>query len=82
MVPAFIKHTQLLCPGVTHALKLNPSRVAEKASKIRIGDPLDENSQMGPLATRAQLDNIDSTVADAKANGATLVHGGKQPSGI
>jgi len=51
------------------------TRVAEKASKIRIGDPLDENSQMGPLATRAQLDNIDSTVADAKANGATLVHG-------
>ena len=56
------------------------ARVAEKASKIRIGDPLDENSQMGPLATRAQLDNIDTTVADAKANGATLVHGGKQPT--
>ena len=75
MVPAFIKHIQLLCPGVAHALKLNHSRVAEKASKIRIGDPLDDNSQMGPLATRAQLDNIDSTVADARANGATLVHG-------
>ena len=58
------------------------ARVAEKASKIRIGDPLDDNSQMGPLATRAQLDNIDSTVADAKANGATLVHGGKQPAGM
>ena len=58
------------------------ARVAEKASKIRIGDPLDENSQMGPLATQAQLDNIDSTVADAKANGATLVHGGKQPADL
>ena len=58
------------------------ARVAEKASKIRIGDPLDENSQMGPLATRAQLDNIDSMVADAKANGATLVHGGQQPAGM
>ena len=56
------------------------ARVAEKASKIRIGDPLDDNSQMGPLATRAQLDNIDTTVADAQANGATLVHGGKQPA--
>ena len=58
------------------------ARVAEKASKFRIGDPLDDNSQMGPLATRAQLDNIDSTGADAKANGATLVHGGKQPAGM
>ena len=75
-------HIQLLCSGVTHPLKLNHSRVAEKASKIRIRDPLVENSQMGPLATQAQLDNIDSTVADAKVNGATLVHGGKQPAGI
>jgi acyl-CoA reductase-like NAD-dependent aldehyde dehydrogenase len=75
-------HIQLLCSGVTHALKLNHSRVAEKASKIRIRDPLVENSQMGPLATQAQLENIDSTVADAKVNGATLVHGGKQPAGI
>ena len=58
------------------------ARVAEKASKIRIGDPLDDNSQMGPLATRAQLDNIASTVADAKANGATLIHGGQQPAGM
>ena len=58
------------------------ARVAEKASKIRIGDPLDDNSQMGPLATRAQLHNIDSTVADAKANGATLIHGGQQPAGM
>ena len=58
------------------------SRVAEKANKIRIGAPLADTSQMGPLATRAQLDNIDSTVADAKANGATLVHGGKQPAGM
>tara|TARA_B100001123_G_scaffold21470_1_gene23610 strand:+ start:120 stop:1604 length:1485 start_codon:yes stop_codon:yes gene_type:complete len=58
------------------------ARVAEKASKIRIGDPLDDNSQMGPLATWAQLDNIDSTVADATANGATLIHGGQQPAGM
>ena len=28
MVPAFIKQTQLLCPGVTHALELNHSRFA------------------------------------------------------
>ena len=58
------------------------ARLAEKASKIRIGDPLEENSQMGPLATQAQLENIASSVADATANGATLVHGGQQPAGM
>ncbi len=46
------------------------ARVVEKAKKIRIGDPLDDNSQMGPLATEAQLTNIQSTLVDASANGA------------
>ena len=45
------------------------TRVAQRASEIRIGDPLDESSQMGPLATQAQMDNIVATVADAKAMG-------------
>jgi len=52
------------------------ARVTEKAAKIRIGDPLDDASQMGPLATQAQIDNIHATVADATANGATLIYGG------
>jgi aldehyde dehydrogenase (NAD+) len=57
------------------------ARVTEKATKIRIGDPLDDASQMGPLATQAQIDNIHATVADATANGATLIYGGKTPQG-
>tara|TARA_Y100000588_G_scaffold337921_1_gene379666 strand:- start:80 stop:1564 length:1485 start_codon:yes stop_codon:yes gene_type:complete len=58
------------------------ARVAEKAKKIRIGDPLADDSQMGPLATRAQLENIQNTVSEATANGATLIHGGRQPGNL
>ena len=58
------------------------SRVVEKAAQIRIGDPLDDNSQMGPLATEAQLNNIQSTLADATANGADLRYGGNTPPGL
>jgi len=58
------------------------SRVVEKAAQIRIGDPLDDNSQMGPLATEAQLSNIQSTLADATANGADLLYGGNTPPGL
>jgi len=54
-------------------------KVAARAAQIRIGDPLDPDSQMGPLATRAQLERIEKTVANALANGATLINGGKQP---
>jgi acyl-CoA reductase-like NAD-dependent aldehyde dehydrogenase len=55
-------------------------QVARRAKEIRIGDPLAETSQMGPLATLAQLNNIKSTVVDATANGATLIYGGGQPA--
>jgi len=58
------------------------SRVVEKAAQIRIGNPLDDNSQMGPLATEAQLSNIQSTLADATANGADLLYGGNTPQGL
>ena len=58
------------------------SRVVEKAAQIRIGDPLDDNSQMGPLATEAQLSNIQSTLADATAHGADLRYGGNTPPGL
>ncbi len=54
-------------------------KLAARAAQIRIGDPLDPDSQMGPLATQAQLERIERTVANALANGATLIHGGKQP---
>ena len=55
---------------------------AKRAANIRIGDPLDEASQMGPLATLGQLQNIQSAVADATSNGALLMHGGQQPDGL
>jgi len=58
------------------------ARVAERAAHIRIGDPLDEDSQMGPLATPAQLERIERTVAGALENGGTLVHGGRKPDGL
>lgn len=55
------------------------AKVAERAAQIRIGDPQDANSQMGPLATMAQLDRIEETVAHAIDNGGTLINGGKRP---
>ena len=57
-------------------------RLAERAAGIRIGDPTDANSQMGPLATQAQLDRIEETVAHAIENGGTLISGGRRPDGL
>jgi len=56
-------------------------RLKEIAASVRIGDPMTECTQMGPLCTRAQLENIEQEVARAQAEGASVLHGGRQPEG-
>jgi acyl-CoA reductase-like NAD-dependent aldehyde dehydrogenase len=58
------------------------ARVSERARRIKIGDPLSSDTEMGPLATRAQLDQVERTVARSLEEGARLVDGGKRPDGL
>lgn len=53
--------------------------LAEKARLIRIGNPQDRATEMGPLATGRQLAHIEATVAASIAAGARLVTGGRRP---
>ena len=46
-------------------------------SNVRIGDPMDESTGMGPLCSVAARDNLAKQVERAVAAGATLHHGGK-----
>ncbi|MDF2641966.1 MAG: aldehyde dehydrogenase, partial [Pseudomonas sp.] len=55
-------------------------RLVERARSIRIGNPQDETSEMGPMATAQQLAVVEGLVADAVAEGARLRTGGKRPS--
>jgi len=54
-------------------------RLAAKARAIRIGDPLDPATEMGPLATERQRNHIEAVVAASLAAGAQLVTGGRAP---
>jgi len=54
-------------------------KMLEQTSTIRIGDPLAEETQMGPLATYAQIEHIENQVAIAKQEGGRLLAGGKRP---
>ena len=53
--------------------------LVKRAQQIRIGDPLKEDTEMGPLATKAQVDRIVAAVGKSQIQGAELLHGGKQP---
>ena len=50
--------------------------IAAKLSKIRVGDPLDEGTQVGAITTTAQNDIILGFIAKGLAEGARLVAGG------
>lgn len=50
-----------------------------RAKQIQIGDPLAEETQMGPLATAGQLAHIETEVAFAQEQGGKLLTGGKRP---
>jgi succinate-semialdehyde dehydrogenase / glutarate-semialdehyde dehydrogenase len=45
---------------------------------IRVGDPMDENTQLGPLATAAIRDDLEKQVKASVAAGARLLTGGKK----
>jgi aldehyde dehydrogenase (NAD+) len=56
------------------------AKLLDQAKQIRIGDPLADDTQMGPLATEGQRTRIEAAVDTAKREGATVLHGGKRPS--
>jgi aldehyde dehydrogenase (NAD+) len=55
-------------------------RLARRAAAIRLGDPMDPATQMGPVATLAQLQRIEATVEAARDAGARVLTGGRRGS--
>ncbi|MFJ4667824.1 NADP-dependent succinic semialdehyde dehydrogenase [Kitasatospora purpeofusca] len=49
---------------------------------LRVGDPMDEATQVGPLASRQGRDEIAELVEDARAHGARVECGGRRPAGL
>jgi acyl-CoA reductase-like NAD-dependent aldehyde dehydrogenase len=47
---------------------------------LKLGDPLDASTKMGPLVSAAQRERVEGYLAKGKAEGARLVTGGKRPS--
>jgi acyl-CoA reductase-like NAD-dependent aldehyde dehydrogenase len=48
-------------------------------AQIRVGDPFDEQTQMGPLVSARQRDRVEGYIAAGLADGAELVTGGHRP---
>lgn len=53
-----------------------------RAAALRIGDPADEATDLGPLAARRQRDRVEGYIAAARDAGATVAAGGGRPAGL
>ncbi len=52
-----------------------------EVKKVRMGDPLDEHTDMGPLVSKPQREKVENYVALGKEEGAKVAAGGERPTG-
>src|SRR2546422_7463860 len=50
----------------------------QKAEGLKVGDPISEDTDIGPLVNAAGLNKIEDLVKDAASNGAQVLTGGKR----
>jgi acyl-CoA reductase-like NAD-dependent aldehyde dehydrogenase len=69
--------TRLLVPAAEQERAL--AVAIETAQKLTLGDPLDESTRLGPLATEIQLERVRGFIRRGIAEGARLAIGGADP---
>jgi aldehyde dehydrogenase (NAD+) len=57
------------------------AKVIEKAKKIKVGDPMNAASNVGPIISRKQLERVLNYIEIGKAEGAEIVAGGNRIGG-
>lgn len=70
--------TRLLLPNVIANRFID--MLVEKTRKIRLGDPMQPSTDMGPLISQKQLDRVLGYIEKGKAEGARLLTGGRRAS--
>ncbi len=53
-------------------------RVVNLTQELNVGNPLDDNVDIGPMVTLGQLEVVQDHIEDAKAKGAQILCGGKR----
>jgi len=74
---ACILHSRLLLPEDAHDDIV--AELVDLATQIKIGDPFDADTEMGPLISDTQRQRVEAHVAGAVSDGARVVAGGNRP---
>lgn len=88
LIPFSMPITGQVCFSLTRVL-VPESRAAEirdayveAVKHVKVGDPWQAETQMGPLAMARQLDRVQGYIEKGKQEGARVVLGGGRPAGI
>jgi acyl-CoA reductase-like NAD-dependent aldehyde dehydrogenase len=84
MMGIFFNQGQVCCAGSRLFLDARVKdefldRFKEKSSRVKVGDPMDKSTQMGPQVSEEQLNRIKGYVDIAKEEGAQVLTGGCPP---
>jgi acyl-CoA reductase-like NAD-dependent aldehyde dehydrogenase len=52
------------------------------AAKLKVGDPLDPNTKLGPLVSEPQRQRVEAYIRKGVDEGARLIAGGRRPEGV
>ncbi|MER6956295.1 aldehyde dehydrogenase family protein [Streptomyces sp. NPDC000618] len=58
------------------------ARLAEGLARVKVGDPADPSTTMGPLISEAQRDKVEKLIRVGEEEGARLVCGGGRPAAL
>ena len=56
--------------------------LAARLAEVRVGDPTESATEMGPMAMRRQFDRVRDYIASGIRDGCTLATGGGRPAGL
>jgi aldehyde dehydrogenase (NAD+) len=80
--------TGQVCAALTRVIVSNHRHdelvdaLSDAFSKVRVGDPWDMTTEMGPLAMSRQRDRVEALIATGTREGARLATGGGRPPGL
>ena len=57
-------------------------KLVNKVKTIKLGDPMDINTQLGPVISKESRDNILKYIRDTESLGGTILYGGKIPNNL
>lgn len=90
MVPGLVKggfyHAGQVCVSVQKVFvhesiaRKVAEEMAKQAKNLKVGDPLDEDTEVGPLIRTGEVDRVEKWVKEAEKEGAEILCGGKRIS--